>query len=292
MTPRSALIAAATSLLAACTAPDQRTDAPSSAPCAVNRTPIILTTPAGPGSEEIGGMTVLARRDGTTGALAIDTGSSLTFLYLGKSGPEYIPLAGHVTIGCEHFDLPGRNFEADPPEPGESRPAPIIGVLGADFLTTALTDFDPANLTITRYHEGSPPDTDTAAWTVVPYDNVMDHILIRITVDGQPRRLMWDTGSPHILLVGEEGRPGDRQSQAQDAIGGRFPMYQGTASISLGQGAAFRKPVLRAPRFPYFEGTVEALGGNLDGLAGQSLFGRRRIIVDPRAGVLRIAPDK
>ncbi|MCC6428987.1 MAG: hypothetical protein IT435_19475 [Phycisphaerales bacterium] len=265
---------------------------PSEQPCAVNRVPIVLTTPAEPETGEIGGMVVPVERDGRLGSLAIDTGSALTFLYLGRDGAEYIPLAGRIRIGCEMLDLPGRNFEADPPEPGERPAPPIIGVLGADFLIDALTDFDPVRQTITRYNQGKPVDADWDRWTAVPYDNVRDHILIHIAIDGKPKRLMWDTGAPHVLLIGEQGQPGDQKSEAQDVMGGRFPMFLGAALVGIGDEPAASKPVLRAPRFPYFEGTVEALGGNIDGLAGQSLFGHRRIVFDPASGMLRIAPAR
>lgn len=114
---------------------------------------------------------------------------------------------------------------------------------------------------------------------------------MRVNVDGVPLRLMWDTGSPHLLWVGAEGRPGDEPSLAQDVEGSRFPMFAGPARLEIAGLEPREAPViLRAPRFPYFEGTVEALGGNLHGLAGQSVFGWRRLVFDPAARVIRIGP--
>ncbi len=263
----------------ACVAPDE--------PCAVNRVPLLWTTPGDSASGELGGMLVPVEHEGRSGYLAIDTGSGLTFLYLGEDGPEYVPEAGTVRIGCETLSLPGRSFGADDPSG-----LGILGVLGADFFLTVTTDFDPAAGTITRYPGGGGPQ-GTEGWTALPYEDVQHHCLLRLTVDGVPLRLMWDTGSPHLLWVGAEGRPGDEPSLAQDVEGGRFPMFAGPGQLEIPGLAHESRPVpviLRAPRFPYFEGTVEALGGDLQGLAGQSVFGWRRLVFEPAARVLRVGP--
>lgn len=226
-------------------------------------------------------MVVPVTFEGRAGALAIDTGSALTFLYTGKDSAEYTPRAGTVTIGSETLELPGRNFEAS-----DETGAHIVGVLGAEFLLDATTEFDPVALTITRF-EAAP---DTRGWVAVPMEDVRGHIILTLTIDGRARRLMWDTGSPHVLLIGEGARPGDRESLAEDVEGTRFPIYAGPCELRVPGEPARTITALRAPSFPYFEGTVRALGGNIDGLAGQSVFGRRRLVFSRATQVLYVAP--
>lgn len=262
--------------LTACSGPGPRVN---------NVVPIVLTTTPEAGSDEIGGMIVPVVSDGNTASLAIDTGSSLTFLYTGRDSAPYTPSAGRVTIGHESFDLPGRNFEAE-----DETGAHIVGVLGAEFLLDATTEFDPRRMTITRYKSGSVPDT--RGWVHVPMEDVDGHIILTLTIDGRDRRLMWDTGSPHLLLIGVGARPGDTESVAQDVAGGLFPVFSGFAALQVAGAPERQVRALRAPRFPYFEGTVEALGGNIDGLAGQSVFGHRRLIFCRDAGMLFVAPDE
>lgn len=265
-----------TVVLGACSGPGPRVK---------NVVPIVLTTSPEIGSDEIGGMIVPVISDGHSASLAIDTGSSLTFLYTGRDSAPYTPGAGRVTIGHESFDLPGRNFEAE-----DETGAHIVGVLGAEFLLDATTEFDPGRMLITRYKSGSVPDT--RGWTRVPMEDVQGHIILTLTIDGRDRRLMWDTGSPHLLLIGEGARPGDTETLAQDVAGGRFPIYSGFAALQVAGAPERQVRVLRAPRFPYFEGTVEALGGNIEGLAGQSVFGHRRLIFCRKLGAMFVAPDE
>ncbi len=223
--------------------------------------------------------------------LGMDTGSALTFLYLGRDGPRYLKHAGAITIGRESFDLPGRNFEED-----DDRGIGIVGVLGADYLLDVPSIFDPERGLITRY----PADAGTpigeraidAIETVaeVPFEDVDGHIIVTVLVDGQSLRLMWDTGCPHLLWLGEAGRAGDEEHTGEDVEGGRFPMYLGNATLELPNHAPSTIPALRVPRFPYYEGTVESLGGNIHGLAGQSVFGRRAMIFDSARNLIRLGP--
>lgn len=251
-------------------------------PCAVNVVPITWTTPGDERTGELGGMTVPVELDGRMAWLAIDTGSALTFLHLGEDGPEYEPYAGTVRIGCETLELPGRGgLPVEDPD--------IVGVLGATFFTDVPSVFDPVSATITRHREGGLPPPDPRE-TQLAYEDVLGHVLVRLEADGTPLRLMWDTGSPHLLWVGARGRPGDERAVAQDVLGGRFPMYVGRAEVGVAGEPTRPMTVLRAPRFPYFEGTVEALGGDLQGLAGQSVFGRRRMSFDPLRRVIRLGP--
>lgn len=272
--------------------------------CDVNVVPLVFTEMADhawrePENGEFGGVAVAAvRLDGRgaeratrAGYLAMDTGSALTFLYLGRDGERYVEHAGTVRIGCETFELPGRNFEDD-----DDRGIGIIGVLGADYLLSAPAIFDPMNGLITRYPSdvgkdvGSRVIDEIQTTTEVPFEDVGGHIIVTVRVDGHDLRLMWDTGCPHLLWLGQQRQAGDEEHTGQDVEGGRFPMYFGTATLELAGAGPSEIPALRVPRFPYYEGTVQSLGGNIQGLAGQSVFGRRAMVFDSTRGVIRLGP--
>lgn len=249
-----------------------------------SRVPIAFTTPGDIKTGVIGGMVVPVAHNGRVGYLAIDTGSALTFLYLGKNGAEYQPHAGNVTIGSETLTLPGRGFDAD-----DETSIGIIGVLGADYFVQQPCVFEPAHARITRFPDpASPPPAPVEGATRVPFELVAGHIIVQLRADGRDLRLMWDTGSPHLLWLGEEGVEGDETITGEDVEGGRFPMYLGSATIELPGESPRRVTTLRVPHFPYFEGTVKALGGRIDGLAGQSVFGARSLTFDVPAGVIHV----
>jgi hypothetical protein len=251
-------------------------------PCVVSTIPIAIDTrKADRESGEIGGMKVPVVFEGREGFLAIDTGSALTFLYLGNDGPEYVEHAGTVELGCERVPLPGRNFEDEDPS--------IVGVLGADVMITVPSAFDPIAATFTRHLDGTRPD-GTEGYSELAFENVRDHALVRLDANGRNLRLMWDTGSPHLLWVGEMGEPGDVKTYVSDVEGTVFPVWIGSASVVLGGEPARDLRVLRAPEFPYFETTVEILGGDIQGLAGQSTLGHRRIVFDPDGSRMLLGP--
>lgn len=247
-----------------------------------NVVPLEFTTPADRASGELGGMVVPIEIDGRPAKLAIDTGSARTFLYLHGDAPQWIEEHALVRIGDEELMLPGRNLGDDVETDDD-----IAGVLGADFFLARPTTFDPSAGTITRHAD------DERAFDGVSelaYEVVGQHVIVRLRADGVVLRLMWDTGCPHLLWIGRDGRPGDSEQTAEDVEGGRFPMYAGTAEVEIAREPARTLTTLRAQRFPYFEGTVRALGGGIDGLAGQSVFGWRRMTFDPRRRVIVLGP--
>lgn len=121
-------------------------------------------------------------------------------------------------------------------------------------------------------------------------EDVKGHIVLTLTIDARVRRLIWDTGAMHLLLLGEQERPGDTRSLAEDIEGTRFPIYIGPSELQVSGEPTRTITTLRAPAFPYFEGTVKALGGNIDGLAGQSVFGHRRLLFSRSTHTLYVAP--
>jgi len=247
-----------------------------------NVVPLEFTTPGDRSSGELGGMVVPIEIDGRPAKLAIDTGSARTFLYLHGDAPEWIDEHALVRIGDEELMLPGRNLGPDVETDDE-----IVGVLGADFFLARPTTFDPSAGTITR-HANEERAFDGVS--ELAYEDVGQHVIVRLRADGEALRLMWDTGCPHLLWIGRDGRAGDAEQTAEDVEGGRFPMYVGTAEVEIAREPARAISTLRAPRFPYFEGTVRALGGGIDGLAGQSVFGWRRMTFDPRRRVIVLGP--
>lgn len=252
--------------------------------CPVNRVPIIFTTVGDAHSGEIGGMVLPVVHKQRVRYLAVDTGSALTFLYLGSHGPEFQPRVGTVQIGCERWTLPGRAFDAD-----DETGIGIVGLLGADYFLTVPCLFDPAAATVTRYldaRQAPPPGNGVE----VPFDNVGGHVVMRLNIDGHELRLMWDTGCPHLLWLGAEGDSGDQAVTGQDVSGGQFTMHSGYATLRIPGEPPRQIVALRTPSFPYLEGTIEALGGGIDGLAGQSVFGARTMFFDPAAGIIRLGP--
>jgi len=230
---------------------------------------------------------VEAELDAKRVAFIFDTGSATTFLERPIGTPDPTRHAADILIGTCSVAVDGRPYPIDEVTGGGLG---VVGTLGADTLLGAkATELDLAGMRIVRSVK-VPLDPDIMSWPTVRIDIVRGHLLAHVVVDGQPLRLMVDTGSPHLLWVGRNGEPGDEEVRSSDATGNPLTLYLGTATVQLGEGSSERAPILRAPSFPYFEETVRQLGGNVAGLVGLSALGRRRIVVDRAARVLRVRP--
>jgi hypothetical protein len=212
------------------------------------------------------------------GWLAIDTGSARTFVY----GPTSLTTQP-ITVGCEQLDVISRDFEAE-----DFGGKPILGVLGADFFLEHDSDFDYPGRKIVRHRAGSRVG-GVEGYASVPLTQAGGHLAMHAQVDGTSRLLMFDTGSPHLLLVPVDGRPGDKPTQVQDASGAVVDAWEGDSDVVFAAESR-RVPTLRIPKWPYFEGYQKDLHPELAGLLGLSTMGFRRIVFDKAANVVRLGP--
>ena len=218
--------------------------------------------------------------EGAPAVLSLDTGSGLTFLFLGAGEADHVPEVGVVILGGARLSIDGRGLEA----PGELvEGMAIIGILGMDFLLSrpSLLDVEGASLLLLK--SASPALARAAGAFEVPFNSVRDHALVPVTLDGATVRLMFDTAGGHTMHVGVEGRPEDEEIYVQDFEGNIFSVWRGTGTLTLGDQPVRSVPVVRAPSFPYFQATVNALGGDLHGLLGVTSFLGEALLFDGAA---------
>ncbi|MFO0680322.1 MAG: hypothetical protein U0169_27610 [Polyangiaceae bacterium] len=208
-------------------------------------------------------------------ALQLDTGSSLSFLFQDADAPPYTAHVADARIGCEDVPLAGRNVRLASPTVGGRD---VIGLLGMDYLLARPTLLDVEGRALVR-HAALPTELVASAHAHVAFDDVRGHALVPLTLDGRAVRLMFDTGGGDTLWIGEDGRPGDRESSVVDAEGNVFSIFTGTGVATFTGVPPRTIPVARAKTFPYFGETVRILGGNLHGLLGVSAFPGERILV-------------
>ena len=222
--------------------------------------------------------------DGGPAYMMVDTGSQLTFLSEPAGTPDGIADAGTIDLGCRAIDLIGRTVVADTPVLGK----PSVGTMGDDLLAVQPTEIDFSAKKL-LFHDPGTPFGEAANWPFAPYDDVYGLVVTHVTVDGVAVRLELDTGSPDLLLVGAQPKPGDVEVHTTDAIGDDLSLYSGTADLQIGT-THLTVPILRAPSFPYFDEGVKALGGNIQGLLGLSSVGKSAIVIDTDAKAVRVAP--
>ena len=221
---------------------------------------------------------------GSSAAFLVDTGSGLTFLQEPVNGPDPVPDAGTVTLGCETLALIGRAEAAQGAAPDG---LPVVGTLGADQFLKGPTQLDFGASLLSFHAPGDPFDIGNSGASA-PFDVVEGMVLPHVTLDETPVRLMFDTGSEDTLWLGAQPEPGDQEVQTTDALGDPLTLWLGTVTLGIGTYSA-TVPVLRAPSFPYFEKTVAALGGNIQGLLGVSSMGSR-VVIDPDVHQVEVAP--
>lgn len=226
----------------------------------------------------MGRQFVPARVNGRSGYLTVDTGAGESFLY----GPDDFRANHPVMLGCETVMVMQRNFASS-----TVFGAPVLGVLGADYFMAAPTEIDYPRRRVVRHREGGVPSEPGEFG--VPLVSAKGHMAVRADVDGQERLLMVDTGSPHVVLAWTAGRPGDEKVAVQDMSGARVDAFLGDSQVEL-ERESRDVPVYRIPDWPYFESYAKSLHPDLAGLYGRSTLGNRRVVIDARAGELRLGP--
>jgi hypothetical protein len=257
---------------------DTPPDAPPTTPpaCTTNVVPFELEY----GPDVVDTQLVPVKTATEEGWLALDTGSSLTFVY----GKDDAKRSYEVTIGCETMKVIRRDFDRD-----EHKGKPILGVLGADFLRTTLSELDYPGKKIVRHLDAASKPQGVDGYTEASILDANGHIAVRAEVDGTSRVLMVDTGSPHVLLVPVEGRPTDKKTAVQDVTGESIPAFIGDSDVKLGTETK-RVPAYRIPKWDYFESYQKELHPELAGLFGLSALGFRRVVIDQKAGSMRLGP--
>ncbi len=250
--------------------------------CDVNAVDLIVSSYAGVPDR----FHVPVRWQGADAALLFDTGSALTFVFLGPSDPDFVPEAGEVELGCDVVPVPGRGGLADF---GDIDGLPVVGILGVDYVAAGTTLVDHDAGVLTRHPAGAVLP-ETAAWSKLAYDDVEGHMIAPVELDASPVRLMFDTGAPHIVWLGQQGQPGDQEVTTTDAEGNVLTFYYGSVALGMAGEPVADVPVLRAPSFPYLEATVAALGGDIHGLLGLSALDGRRFAIDGLRRAVLIEP--
>lgn len=220
----------------------------------------------------------------------LDTGSVRTFLHEplqdGATSPDegFVPDAGTVVLACQALTLDGLGVAGSPGVDGK----PCVGTLGDDRLLgrPVKLDFQSGQVV---WNEPGTCFPEAESWPSAAYDRPRGYVRLHdVALDGTPVKLLVDTGSPDSLWLGQDGRPGDREIEGEDAEGDTVKMYLGTVEVTIGD---FQEtvPVYRVPHFPYIERLAHDLGGNVDGLFGLSAF-RHGIVFDTDERVVRVAP--
>lgn len=261
--------------------PTQEVTAPPATPpatpaCTTNVVPFVLEY----GTDVVDTQLVGVKTATEEGWLTLDTGSAFTFVY----GKDDASKRYDVTIGCETLKVMRRNFERE-----EVLGKPILGVLGADFLRSVRSELDYPGKKIVRHLDAASQPQGIDGYTEAAILDANGHIAVRAEIDGTSRVLMVDTGSPHVLLVPVEGRPTDRATKVQDVTGEQIDAFIGDSDVKLGNETK-RVPAYRIPKWPYFESYQKDLHPEMAGLFGLSALGFRRVIIDARAGTMKLGP--
>jgi hypothetical protein len=211
---------------------------------------------------------------GAPALLLVDTASQVTFL----SAPELPDGAldvGVVVIGGASRSLRGRPIVV-PEAERTVRGVPVVGFLGADWFLEAETREIDLGDAVIRAVTGAPPPGSAS----IPFTVRHGYIFADVTLDDEPVVLAFDTGAPHTLRLGADGRPGDVEVPSVDANGTPVRLFLGHGMLAAPAFAQRVVPVLRTTSFPSMEASNRQLGGGIHGLLGLSAFGRGRIRVD------------
>jgi hypothetical protein len=208
--------------------------------------------------------------------LLLDTGSATTFLQEPLGTPDPVYDAGTFEFGCLSVDVMGRPEVPDTPVNG----IPSVGTFGTDMLLGGPCEFDFGGATLLLHSSGS-PFANAATWPQAQFQPLSGAVVTDVSLDGNPVRLILDTGSPDTLWVGQQPQPGDVEVDTMDAYGSVVKLYLGTVDLGFGTMHA-TVSVLRAPSFPSFQPPAP----DIVGLLGLSSLGQG-FVIDSDALVVR-----
>lgn len=208
--------------------------------------------------------------DGEPGFFLVDTGANVSFVST-PDLPDGTPDVATVELGCESFSALGRPFDASA-ENG-SAGGPILGFLGSDWFLQQPTRIDTVAAVIQRLPEA--PELGHP----LQVQNVFDFLFVQATIDGTALLLGFDTGAPHALWIGVDGRPSDLPYETQDGFGDPITLWQGTGALDVGDGTR-EVPVLRVLHHPSIEASDEQLGIDADGLLGLTSWPSGSAVID------------
>jgi hypothetical protein len=238
--------------------------------CDVNEVPLTITIDDGVVDTQI----VPIRYGEVDGWLGIDTGSPLTFVFGDPRGPQYVEHAGDIVIGCETLPVPSVTLEAIGVEMFDGKP--ILGILGVDFFLEHLSELDYPGHRVARYRSGAPSGMNELAPLSFTWEE--PRIVVDVSVDRTPLRLVYDTGAHDLIWVGVSGQVGDEEISLGTADGRVFTGYVGSGMVAMGTERPVEVPVIRAPELPYLEDEMAEL--DTDGLLGMTTMRFRRVVFD------------
>jgi hypothetical protein len=205
----------------------------------------------------------------------VDTGSQTSFAV---APPENwnAPRSTSTVIACKGTTLPVVTREP------ASTPGGAIqrGVLGLDLVRwDAVLDLDLRGGTLSWY--GAPARALPASATIVPLEWKNGWLVASgVVVDGKPVKLVLDTGSPHVFLMGQTPRDGEVEIHDTDGTGAPVTYYTADGDVALPGRRAMRVPVDRAADFPTLEKIIADVGGDVSGLLGIGVLGDRRVVIE------------
>jgi predicted aspartyl protease len=179
-----------------------------------------------------------------------------------------VSLGGAAARDLEMIELPM--------ETARKAAGPIDGVLGQNFLGKVpwLLDIGRGHLVFDPLRTLEPG----ASGSVVPEIDAGGRILVRATIDGNPARLVLDSGAAQVVLFSRNASAGSRP--------GRIETHTTGSSAKIG-----RLPNLRVGKFQFANLPVAHVAAAQDGASGllpASLFGS--IYCDAQRGLLVLTP--
>lgn len=215
-----------------------------------------------------------------------DTASAKTYLRHPLDGPKLDAASATVRLGCVDRVLDGRPVRPLEPEAGRR----VLGTVGADALGDRVTELDlRPGKGVLRTHAEVP--AEARGWPSAPLVRVAGVPVTEATVDGQPARMLLDTGTEETILLdphAAELGPG-RIVHTTDVFGETLELVRGEATLAWGEAQPRKTRLWRTRAFGAFEQQAQQIGG-AQGILGLASFGARRVVLDLVGGRVWIEP--